>query len=232
MAAARFLISRWWQTRLLCHYLTYAGGRGTVLETQTRFIAKPMEINESFDSSPSQHTRISSRHQKQWDITRRYRHRTKCNYEADDRNPPPHGDVEVAFTRSIYENNLYHMIIHPQQEGRTHVPCIDTTDYRGKYPRRANFRDEHHSKLKKTFSHAANNNVTIVSNPRVWVNLDNQSDRYNNPSWPYYVGKKFTKLRPRSWEIVMIANSTTMGSMIAIFRPCKGLIAINIWSVE
>lgn len=60
--------------------------------------------------------------------------------------------------------------------------------------------------------------------PRVAVNLEiGEILNVQNPCGTH-VGKKLTKLSPRSWEHVMTAKMGTLGSLSAMIRPANALI--------
>lgn len=82
--------------------------------------------------------------------------------------------------------------------------------------------------IKEWKTYAASNKEIVVENPSVsvklqmrgidrWVTLPPSADKNA------YVGKKLTKLRPRSWESAITENMYTFGSFKASFKPSIGL---------
>ncbi len=74
---------------------------------------------------------------------------------------------------------------------------------------------------------AANNSVTVVEYPSVCVRLHEMAmfSHYHISYPPTHVGKKLTKLNPRSCAVLSRANIQTRISLTARIRPCNTLIA-------
>lgn len=70
-------------------------------------------------------------------------------------------------------------------------------------------------------TYAARSKVFVVLNPSVWVSLNQIGSLYCAiKGWrSTHVGKYWTKLRPNSCDVVMIANKDTRGSLMAIMSP-------------
>jgi hypothetical protein len=85
---------------------------------------------------------------------------------------------------------------------------------------------EDRNMTRNTKTYAASSKLTVVENPRVWVNLCVQVTGSNGRGrlCNAHVGKKFTKLRPRSCVTVWRVKSRTRGSLIAILSPSIGLL--------
>lgn len=86
-------------------------------------------------------------------------------------------------------------------------------------------------------THAASKSVTVVElNPSVAVNLNEDASvhdsRLQKLQNSMHVGKKLTKLSPRSCEQFMTAKMDTFQSRTAIFRPSQALTEVALGSYQ
>lgn len=76
-------------------------------------------------------------------------------------------------------------------------------------------------------TYAASSKLIVVLNPSVAVNLcylfSSPILQISYQKGKAYVGKKFTKLNPKSCEQVLKAKSKTFGSLIAMIKPPRAL---------